>query len=178
MDSDFNALKTRRLLLRAAEISDAKAYQAILAQHEVTEFSNIPCDPTLKRCERLMIWMKNLAAKKNGYAWIITKKTSPELIGAIRINSINKTNSYGELGFELSPQFWNMGLMTEAVAAVTDFCHKTVKLNRVEAWVIVGNTASESVLLKNGYLYEGTLKQRIKLREHFHDIKMFSSVNQ
>ena len=50
--------------------------------------------------------------------------------------------------------------MTEAVRAVTTCGHGRFKLNRMEAWTLPGNDASDRVLAEADLIYEGTLKQK------------------
>ncbi|MBZ5763517.1 MULTISPECIES: GNAT family protein [Rhizobium] len=52
------------------------------------------------------------------------------------------------------------GLMTEAVEAVTRCGFTDFSLNRIEAWTLPGNVASDRVLEKAGFCYEGTLRQK------------------
>jgi ribosomal-protein-alanine N-acetyltransferase len=82
----------------------------------------------------------------------------------------------GEIGYESHPEFWGRGLMTEAVRAVVACGHGQFKLNRIEAWTLPGNAASDRVLVKAGFNYEGTLKQKAWFKGAFHDFRMFGRV--
>lgn len=175
---EFPIIETARLMLRQPVISDSEEYHQLLSLDAVTRFTNIPQSPARKRSERYVSWMSKLLSRGNGCAWIIERRTSNEMIGAIRINEIHRKASYGEVGYELDPEFWNQGLMTEALTAITQIGHREFKLNRMEAWVIPGNIASETVLTKNGYVYEGTLRQRLYLRGEFSDTRMYSHLIQ
>lgn len=177
MDLKFPTLKTKQLTLREPTMNDTQEYHELLSMPEMSAYSNIPASPTVKRSESFVSWMSRLYHRGSGCAWIITKKNSREILGGIRINEIHKKPSFGEIGYELSPGYWNQGLMSEAVKAVTEFGHKEFKLNRLEAWVIPGNIASESVLKRNGYEFEGTLRQRLYLRGALSDINMFSHLS-
>lgn len=174
MDSKFPEVKTERLILREASLSDAQKYHELLSIEELSKYSNIPQCPTIKRSERFIDWMSKLYTRKKGCAWIITHQNSEEVIGAIRINAMHKKASYGEIGYELHPDYWNRGLMTEAVSCITHYGHTMFHLNRMEAWVIPGNVGSEAVLMKAGYTYEGTLRQRLNMRGQLCDTKIYS----
>mgnify|MGYP003577325241 FL=1 len=95
------------------------------------------------------------------------------LIGAIRFNHFDKKWHAGEVGYELHPDYWGKGLMTEAVAAVTACGRDTFGLNRIEAWTLPGNPASDRVLEKSGFLYEGTLRQKAFFKGAYRDFRMF-----
>jgi [ribosomal protein S5]-alanine N-acetyltransferase len=46
----------------------------------------------------------------------------------------------------------------------------------MEAWTLPGNDASDRVLVKAGFTYEGTLKQKAWFKGAFHDLSMFGRV--
>ncbi len=107
---------------------------------------------------------------------MIQKRSAGTPLGAIRINRIHKQWRWGEIGYESHPDFWGRGLMTEAVRAVVACGHGQFKLNRMEAWTLPGNDASDRVLVKAGFSYEGTLKQKAWFKGAFHDFRMFGRV--
>ncbi|WP_337268759.1 GNAT family N-acetyltransferase [Oryzifoliimicrobium ureilyticus] len=173
-DGDFPELVTSRLVLRAPRLSDHVAMHAILMQPEVTRTSNLPDQPTKAQTQRAVKWMCEVFAKQKGCAWIIEERASGSVIGAIRFNWIAVPSKSGEVGYELTPSAWGKGLMTEAARAVTECGFALFKLNRIEAWTLNGNTASDRVLEKTGFRYEGTLRQKAYFKNAFHDLRMFS----
>ena len=66
-----------------------------------------------------------------------------------------------ELGYWLSQEFWGRGIMTEAVAAFTDFCFEKFQLRRIYAEPFANNPASARVLEKAGFAFEGRLKNNV-----------------
>ena len=66
-----------------------------------------------------------------------------------------------ELGYWLGQEFWGRGIMTEAVAAFTDFCFENFQLRRVYAEPFANNLASARVLEKAGFAFEGRLKNNV-----------------
>lgn len=170
----FPELFTKRLKLRAPVLKDADAYHEILSINEVTQHTDIPDSPTKKRSERFVSWMTKLFDRNNGCAWIIEHTGSGKTIGAIRINEIQKKAKCGVIGYELLPEYWNQGIMTEALIAVVECGHLKFGLNRLEAWTSPGNPASDRVLEKSGFEYEGTLRQKSWFKGSFQDLRMFS----
>ena len=77
-------------------------------------------------------------------------------------------------GYVLSPDCWGKGYMREALEAVVVCGFGPFALNRLEAWTLPGNAASERMLQKAGFHYEGTLRQRAWFKGAFHDFRMFS----
>ena len=66
-----------------------------------------------------------------------------------------------ELGYWLSQEFWGRGIMTEAVAAFTDFCFEKFQLRRIYAEPFANNPASARVLEKAVFAFEGRLKNNV-----------------
>jgi ribosomal-protein-alanine N-acetyltransferase len=176
MAGKFPALPTTRLMLRAPTPKDAAAYHALLSIPEVTRLSNTPDAPSKARSEGLVRWMSKLHASGKGCAWIIEDRDAKIVVGAIRYNNFHKKSKCGEIGYELHPDFWGKGLMTEAVAAIVTCGHQTFGLNRIEAWTLPGNVASERVLEKSGFRYEGTLRQKAWFKGGYHDFRMFGRI--
>jgi ribosomal-protein-alanine N-acetyltransferase len=172
----FPSLTTKRLTLRAPTPADTAAFRAIVAIADVTRYSNWPDDPPTAVVARALRWMCKLHASGKGCAWIIEHRSSGALVGAIRFNRFDKKWKCGEIGYESYPAFWGKGLMTEAVRAVVGCGHDTFGLNRIEGWTLPGNAASDRVLEKAGFQYEGTLRQRAYFKGGYHDFRMFGRI--
>jgi ribosomal-protein-alanine N-acetyltransferase len=172
----FPSLRTKRLELRAAAPDDGSFYHALVSIAEVTRFSDFPEAATRVQTDRILAWMQKLLGSGRGCAWIIEERATGSPVGAIRINRIHKGWRWGEIGYESHPVFWGRGLMTEAVRAVVVCGHGYFKLNRMEAWTLPGNNASDRVLLKAGFAYEGTLKQKARLKGAYCDLRIFGRV--
>jgi ribosomal-protein-alanine N-acetyltransferase len=172
----FPALATERLELRAVDPSDGGFYHELLSLSEVTRFSDLPDAASPARAARIVTWMSRLFPSGKGCGWIIEERGNGARIGAVRINHIDKRWRSGDIGYESHPEFWGRGLMTEAVRAVVACGHNHFRLNRMEAWTLPGNDASDSVLVKAGFIYEGTLKQKGWFKGAYHDFRIFGRV--
>lgn len=67
------------------------------------------------------------------------------------------------IGYAMSEKYWGKGFMTEAVQAVIKYGFDVLKLDLISAYCYPFNSQSKRVLEKNGFKYEGTLKQVEKL---------------
>ncbi|WP_424753271.1 GNAT family N-acetyltransferase [Methylobacterium sp.] len=175
--SEFPFIFTRRLSLREPSLGDVEEFHKLLSLWEVSRFSNWPDDPTPVQSERAVKRMCRSFAKGTGCAWIIEERASRSLLGAIRFNNIDKYCRWAEIGYELHPSHWGLGLMTEAVSAVAQCGFRKFGLNRIEAWTLEGNLASDRVLKKAGFRYEGTLRQKAWFKNRFHDFRMFGRLS-
>lgn len=174
--TDFPTLSTERLMLRALTLDDAAAFQALLSIPQVTRYSNWPDAPTDDYIHKYIKKRLELFDGGTGCSWTIEDHTSKTFVGAIRFNYLVKDWRCGEVGYELHPDFWGMGLMTEALRAVTACGHQFFHLHRVDAWTLPGNGASDRVLEKAGFRYEGTLRQKAWFKGAFHDFRIFGRV--
>ena len=65
------------------------------------------------------------------------------------------------MGYWLGEEFWGRGIMTDGVAAFTDFCFENFHLRRIYAEPFANNRASARVLEKAGFAFEGRLKNNV-----------------
>jgi RimJ/RimL family protein N-acetyltransferase len=80
--------------------------------------------------------------------------------GAIGLRPGEDVNRLGaEIGYWLGEEFWNRGIVTEAVKAVTQYGFASLGLVRIHAEVFAWNTASMRVLEKAGFAKEGVLSK-------------------
>ncbi|MNN55473.1 Ribosomal-protein-serine acetyltransferase [compost metagenome] len=63
------------------------------------------------------------------------------------------------IGYFLAESNWGKGIATEAVGLLLKFLILDVGINRIQAEVMPLNEVSKKVLLKNGFIKEGTLRQ-------------------
>jgi [ribosomal protein S5]-alanine N-acetyltransferase len=174
--SRFPALSTRRLKLRAVTPDDTARFHVILSLPEVTRLSSLPDAPSGDESAEFVQQMYGLFPSGTGCAWAIESVTSQDLIGAVRFNYFFPAWKCGEVGYELHPDFWGRGLMTEALHAVAACGHRFFALNRIDAWTLRGNKASDRVLEKSGFQYEGTARQKGWFKGAFHDLRIFGRV--
>jgi RimJ/RimL family protein N-acetyltransferase len=64
-----------------------------------------------------------------------------------------------EIGYWLGRAFWNRGVMTAAVRAMTEYGFQQFALTRIYAVPFAANSASHRVLDKAGYAREGVLRR-------------------
>lgn len=176
--SSFPTLNSARLHLRRASRDDVDRYYVILSDPRVTKYINLPDSPSLERVEKFVRWMRKAYASGKACAWLIQIQGEDQVIGAIRIDRISRSSVYGTIGYELHPDYWGKGYASEAVTAVCDCAFGQFGLNRLEAWTLPGNESSDKVLVKCGFSYEGTLRQRSKFKGRFHDLRMYGYLAQ
>jgi len=66
-----------------------------------------------------------------------------------------------ELGYWLGEKFWGRGVISEAVAAFTDFCFGNFPIRRIYAEPFANNPVSARALEKAGFIFEARLKNNV-----------------
>ena len=169
----FPVLETRRLILRELNPADAEELFNIFSDNKLTEFYDLDTFTSLAQAEKLIERHSDRFANKSGLRWGIVRKESNSVIGTCGLN-LHRHSVSGEIGYELARQYWRRGIMTEALRSVIDFGFEMQGLNRIQALVIIGNTASENLLLKLGFQEEGLLRDYGFFKGEFHDLTCFS----
>ena len=107
-------------------------------------------------------------------SFAITLKDSGRMIGTIGFMWVNLDHQSAEVGYSLSRDYWNRGIMTEALRQVVAFGFERLRLNRIEAQHEVDNPASGRVMAHVGMQYEGTLRKRIKNKGRYVDVALYA----
>ncbi|QQZ58526.1 GNAT family N-acetyltransferase [Paenibacillus sonchi] len=98
--------------------------------------------------------------KKSRLKWgIFANNDKDTLVGIIEAFDFNQKVDMITIGYFLAEAHWGKGLASEAVSRVVRFLFQEVEVNRIQAEVMPANDVSKRVLLKNGFKYEGTLRQ-------------------
>jgi [ribosomal protein S5]-alanine N-acetyltransferase len=77
-------------------------------------------------------------------------------IGFVLHSDIERISA--EIGYWLGEPYWGKGIVSDALAAVTEYAIKTHDLRRVFAVPFAYNKASARVLEKAGFILEGTMR--------------------
>lgn len=94
---------------------------------------------------------------------IFLRQEQTHLIGLIEIYHIDKTGDTVTIGYTINEKYQNQGHATRAIHTTLDFLFHNILVNRVQAYVLSENTSSTQVLLKNGFSYEGTIREGMYL---------------
>ena len=141
-------LETDRLILRAWEITDLDDFFEYASVEGVGEKAGWEHH---KSKDKSLEILKMFIEEKKVFAIVL--KENQKAIGSIGIEELSEEldkdldNLLGrELGYVLNKDYWNKGIMTEAVSKVVDYCFNTLKLNFLMASYFNHNIASKKVL--------------------------------
>lgn len=169
----FPILHTERLDLVEIQQSHLNDIFKLFGDEEVTRFYNLLPLKEEQEGQKLLDWFRNRYKESLGVRWGIALKGKSNIIGTVGFNNYVK-NHRANLGYDLQRDYWSNGYITEALKAIIDFGFSNLEINRIEAEVMQGNTASEMVLAKLGFKNEGVLRQWMYWNESHYDMTMFS----
>jgi RimJ/RimL family protein N-acetyltransferase len=147
------AIKTARLVLRAARVEDAKAFAALAGDRRVAEnTSSIPSPCGIVEARQ---WVADASLQHATY--VIT--VSDEMIGAC---SLDGCDGIPELGYWIGVPFWGLGYATEAARGLLGHAFDHLGHKAVTASARVSNPVSRRVLEKCGFQWTGVGLRRIR----------------
>ncbi|MGI8524734.1 MAG: GNAT family N-acetyltransferase [Pseudolabrys sp.] len=163
-EGSIPVLETRRLILRAPRLADAKAVAALANDRRIAEnTARIPHPYKMSDAEGFI----GGANKAGGEAvFLITtrdgaKKPTNKLtiMGACGVSLLDPAAP--ELGYWLGVPYWGNGFATEALHAVIDYAFGECGHAALHAGARVTNPASRRVLEKCGFQWTGVGLYRI-----------------
>ena len=171
-------LQTKRLLLRPLTMDDLEfvfqhfghplVYQYMLDEDPVTDVSQAQ--------EIIQFYLD--AEDKPYNRWGIAQQSNGQLIGTCGFHKWNKRSFRAEIGYDLHPDFWGQGYMTEVLHTVIPHGFEQMELHRIEALIYVENNRSTQLLKKLGFKEEGVLRDYFALNGTFYDHAIFSLLKQ
>jgi ribosomal-protein-alanine N-acetyltransferase len=175
----FPQLETQRLILREFQLSDVPAVYEMYTHPDLIR--HLPGGPmkSFQEAEKKVQSRINLFRTiRMGFRWAITLKQDPNtIIGSCGFYyPISDFHSI-ETGYELHPDHWRQGIMTEALIAIFSFGFNggfSYPLNRIIAITHPTNTASKNLLTKLGFKREGILREYAYWDEQYHDHLLYS----
>lgn len=155
----FPLLQTDRLTLRSVSGSDASAIFRLYSDAGVMKQRGEPLFENVTEADKLIFYWRKLFAEENGLRWGIVLKSNERLIGTLGFKKVEHQHFRADIGYELDPECWNKGIMTEAVKVVTDFGFEKMNLHSIEANITPDHFASRRVLEKLGFEQEAHFKE-------------------
>ncbi|MCG1028999.1 GNAT family N-acetyltransferase [Virgibacillus halodenitrificans] len=173
----FPELETPRLQLVEIKKKHIVHYYNILSMDEVTRYYGM--DPLEKESDAINMInsFRHNYESKRGIRWGIIIRDMQEFAGTLGLNNLSLWSKKAELGYELHPNYWNQGIITEAARSVLNYAFSELALVRMGAVTYPQNIASIAVLEKLGFQKEGLLRRYLYQNNQSHDAYIFSLLN-
>jgi [ribosomal protein S5]-alanine N-acetyltransferase len=174
MSAQFKLL-TDRLILRPLISADVSSIQAAASIRQIADtMISIPHPYPDGEAERYIARQKAEFEAGHSVTFVIEQRFENKFNGIIEIRDIEREHSQAELSFWLAVEAWGQGSMSEALKPVLRFGFEELELNRLYAYHMVRNPSSGQVLRKNGLVYEGMLRQRVRKWGMFEDVALWA----
>jgi ribosomal-protein-alanine N-acetyltransferase len=165
-------IETSRLVLRQLTARDVQFVYDLFSLEETNRFVSNP--PVKDMKEAREIYELYCKPKPHLFRLGIVVRETGELVGTLGLYAINRDDRRATLGFDLLPQHWGKGYMTEACRALLGWAFKELKLNRIQASAEPANVRSLAVMDRLGFTREGVLRQLDYYKGAYHDDVMYS----
>ena len=170
----MDELTTRRLTLRKLRLSDADDIYRYSRDAEVARYVLWDAHQSVYDSRSYVRAMLRRYRSGGPASWGIELNATGAVIGTIGYMWYQPENNAAELGYSLSREHWNLGIMTEALRAVVAYSFEELGINRLEAQHEVANPASGAVMRKAGMQREGLLRERIANKGRYVHVELYS----
>ena len=167
-------LDTPRLRLRKLTMQDAHDIYHYSKDFEVARHVLWDAHRSIGESRAYLRFMLRKYRMKEPASWGIEYTATREIIGTIGFMWIQHDNASAEIGYSLSRDYWNRGIMTEALKAVIEYGFSFLNLNRIEAQHETTNPASGAVMRKCHMQKEGTLRSRLMNKGKYVDVDLYA----
>lgn len=146
ISNTFPILITERLTLRQLSTNDSEEIFQLRSNPEINKYLNR--NPS-KKIEDALGFIKSIienSESQNLFYWAITKTGTDKLIGTICL--FDFLNNKCEIGYELSTEYQNQGIMVEATTKVIEYANEILGMNAIDATTHPDNQNSTKLLEK------------------------------
>ena len=147
---------TSRLILREIMSTDAAVIYRLNSDPDVILWRGVAPMMDLNEAEQLIFKWRQAFALNRGVRWGI--EMDGRLIGTCGAKQISLQHKRAEISYDLLPEFWNRGIMTEALSAMTQLLLTEFNLQSIEANIAPSHYASAKVLTKLGFTSEALFR--------------------
>jgi len=144
-------LETKRLLLRRFTLDDViPMFNNWASDQKVTAHLTWEPHKTHEDTQKIIkSWLSSYNSL-NFYHWCIEAKSEQTPIGSVGVVELDMNSESANIGYCLSSNWWNKGIMTEALEEVLKFLSNVVQLRSIFGYCNKQNMRSNKVLQKFG----------------------------
>ena len=156
----FPILKSDTLTLKKVEEHHLDEIYDIYSNDTIFEYCGIIPKHNKATVKSMIGHFERDFNKRSRIKWgIFTNEDCERVVGIMEAFDFNQKVNMATIGYFLAESQWGQGIAAEATRIVVKFLFEDVDVNRIQAEVMPANERSKRVLLKNGFIKEGTLRQ-------------------
>ena len=171
----------QKLILRPPQYSDWKAWAD---ERKKNKLYLQPWEPlwSINELERSSFvkrvrMFERLSHNDQAYSFLIFTSDNEDFIGEVNISNVQRGIIQScTIGYWIAKDCEGKGMMSESLELVKEFIFNELKLHRIEAACLPHNMPSLKVLLKNGFIKEGTARKLLKINDKWQDHTVLSFI--
>ena len=171
----------RKVILRPPQYSDWKAWAD---ERKKNKLYLQPWEPlwSINELERSSFvkrvrMFERLSHNDQAYSFLIYKSDNEDFIGEVNISNVQRGIIQScTIGYWIAKDCEGKGMMSESLELVKEFIFNELKLHRIEAACLPHNIPSLKLLLKNGFIKEGTARKLLKINDKWQDNTVLSFI--
>jgi ribosomal-protein-alanine N-acetyltransferase len=165
----FHSMGDDTIGFKALKTADSAAIHEFASDPEVSRYIGWRLmknqDETYQHVETMI---KREIESVQLYASVYLRETG-EIIGTAMLFHMDLEAANAEIGYVFRKDTWGKGYGSRSVALISDFVFNNLKFHRLYANVAAENIGSGKILLNNGFLLEGRLKDHYLVEEKYCD---------
>jgi len=170
----FPVFESERILFRSFTLADAESLFGLRSNVEAMRYIDRPLMQSVDDAVKLLEVFEKEYREKNGICWAMINKESGKFMGSFAFFHIKHEDCRCEVGYMMMPEFWNRGLMTEALKRMIPEAFGGMNFHSIEANLNPGNEASKRVVEKLGFQKEGYFRENYYFDGKFIDSLIYS----
>ena len=146
--------KTKRLLFSKSSMADVALVYALRSSPIVRQYIMQPLFTKQEEAIAHINKLENFLKEDKSISWTLIDKASNQKIGGICLWNFSEDRKTAEVGYDLLPEYFRKGYMSEALQGVIDFGFNSLNLNTIEAFTHIENEPSKKLLVSNGFVFQ------------------------
>ena len=157
----FRELETDRLRLKNISSEDVDFIFAQFSNDEVNRYL-FDAEPVIEvRGADEIIADYTQPEPRGWHRWILVRKSDGAKLGTCGFHKWDKAIGHCDVGYDLYPDFWGKGYMSEAMQAILVFAKSEMRVKYVNAGIYPENHRSIQLAEKLGFVFNGKMADEV-----------------
>ncbi|HEX2946659.1 MAG TPA: GNAT family protein [Clostridia bacterium] len=156
----FPYIATEEITLRKIEASDLDSIFEIYSNEKLFQYTPVMLRKNKDTVANMIgHFDRDFHKRKYIFLGICLNSDPDKIVGIAEMFEYSAEINMITIGYRLNDKYWDRGIITKTVKAMTDFLFNEIGINRIQAFVMPENIKSQNVLLRNGFTKEGMIRQ-------------------
>ena len=146
-------IETERLILREMVIDDAQDMLRLHSNHQVQKYTGEVVITSLEEIRNKIKEFQSRDENRGFGRWVTILKKGKQFVGWAGLAYLPEFDEI-DLGYRFLPEYWGLGIATEASRAILTYGFDSLKLTKIIAIVMKENKVSIKVMEKVGMEFD------------------------